>query len=432
MRESIKIFISYHKESEVLKSEIMTPIHVGAKKSAVRLNMIRDDEGDNISEKNDRYCELTAQYWAWKNAEADYYGFMHYRRHFIFRDLPYELEDGALAEYDRIDLQYRMEAGLYDDAIRRCVEGYDILIPSVTDTSIWGTMSNEIQFCSLENLHAKDFDTVCRTIVDLYPDYEPYVLKFRTGQRAYWYNMFVMKKELFMDYSQWLFTILESAEKRVDLTGYDQQETRTLAFMAERLLTVWLDKLLDDRPQLKVKIMNITMVLNTDLGAEEIPLSERGKWRQPQKDWAGLLGKAYRELKQLSLPYKMEDLFTVTESQWNDILQTKEVRFYGGGGWCRSLLGFFERLHFNAPVEIWDKSAQKIQSINGIPVVTPTEELITGSRGAYVVITIQNRFAADAVKDYFEAKGIHTIHYSELLKWFAYRIWETVDEEAEG
>ena len=98
----------------------------------------------------------------------------------------------------------------------------------------------------------------------------------------------------------------------------------------------------------------------------------------------------------------------------------------------KSLLGFFERLHFNAPVEIWDKSAQKIQSINGIPVVTPTEELITGSRGAYVVITIQNRFAADAVKDYFEAKGIHTIHYSELLKWFAYRIWKTVDEEAEG
>ena len=44
--------------------------------------MLHDDEGDNISNKNKTYCELTAQYWAWKNMEADYYGFFHYRRYF--------------------------------------------------------------------------------------------------------------------------------------------------------------------------------------------------------------------------------------------------------------------------------------------------------------------------------------------------------------
>ncbi|MBD5540895.1 MAG: DUF4422 domain-containing protein [Lachnospiraceae bacterium] len=427
MMDSIKIFISYHKESEVLKSEIMTPIHVGAKNSSVHLDMIRDDEGDNISEKNDRYCELTAQYWAWKNAEADYYGFMHYRRHFVFREVPWSLDEGALAEFDRIDLQYRMEIGLYDDSIRRCVEGYDILIPSATDTSFWGTASNEVQFSSLDNLHAKDFDTVCRTVVDLYPEYEPYVLKFRTAQKAYWYNMFVMKKELFMDYSEWLFTIMENAEKRVDFTGYNQQETRTLAFMAERLFSIWLMKLFDDRPQLKVKIMKMTMVLNTDIGAEEIPIKERAKYREPEKDWVRLIGKSYRELKQLKLPYKLEDIFTVQESEWDEILQTKKIIIYGGGRWCRQLLGFFEKLHFNAPSEIWDKCAEKIKNINGISVIVPTEELLSENKDSYVVVAIQNETAAQSVKDYFESKGIHAIIYSELLKWFAYKLWELED-----
>ena len=44
-------------------SELVYPIEVGAAlhKSKVE-GILHDDEGDNISEKNPRYCELTAQY----------------------------------------------------------------------------------------------------------------------------------------------------------------------------------------------------------------------------------------------------------------------------------------------------------------------------------------------------------------------------------
>ena len=46
--------------------------------------MIPDDAGENISAWNRSYCELTAQYWAWKNDTAAWQGLFHYRRYLIF------------------------------------------------------------------------------------------------------------------------------------------------------------------------------------------------------------------------------------------------------------------------------------------------------------------------------------------------------------
>ena len=69
MSDNVKIFLSYHKPSVLLKNEVFQPIHVGRalqkadKKSWTFKNLIGDDTGDNISERNPNYCELTAQYW---------------------------------------------------------------------------------------------------------------------------------------------------------------------------------------------------------------------------------------------------------------------------------------------------------------------------------------------------------------------------------
>ena len=195
--DKIKILISYHKESEIIESEIMTPIQVGAKKSTVDLKILRDDEGVNISDKNDRYCELTAQYWAWKHLDADFYGFMHYRRHFVFNDMVHSQDSRAFLWYEKIDKYYKEDIGLNDEEIRKCVKDTDIILPIVEDTSSWGAVSNEVQFSCLENLHAVDFDTVCKTVIELYPDYSDAVQEFRMNHYAYWYNMFIMRKDLF-------------------------------------------------------------------------------------------------------------------------------------------------------------------------------------------------------------------------------------------
>ena len=59
-----------------------TPIFVGNGDN-IR-DYLRDNTGDNISEKNPYYCELTAMYWIWKNdSSSKYISIEHYRRFFM-------------------------------------------------------------------------------------------------------------------------------------------------------------------------------------------------------------------------------------------------------------------------------------------------------------------------------------------------------------
>ena len=80
----IKIIVATHKKYWMPSDDIYLPVHVG-KKGKTDLGYQGDDTGDNISDKNTNYCELTGLYWAWKNLKADYKGLAHYRRHFMVK-----------------------------------------------------------------------------------------------------------------------------------------------------------------------------------------------------------------------------------------------------------------------------------------------------------------------------------------------------------
>lgn len=55
------------------KDEMYLPLHVGAEGKfdasgkPLDLGYTKDNTGENISEKNSYFCELTGLYWAWKN-----------------------------------------------------------------------------------------------------------------------------------------------------------------------------------------------------------------------------------------------------------------------------------------------------------------------------------------------------------------------------
>ena len=77
MHPRIKILVACHKaDPNIRHDDIYMPIQVGkALHPELDLGFQCDNTGDNISEKNGSYCELTALYWAWKNLkDVDYTG----------------------------------------------------------------------------------------------------------------------------------------------------------------------------------------------------------------------------------------------------------------------------------------------------------------------------------------------------------------------
>lgn len=77
----LKIFVVYYKPAPLIKTEIFEPIQGGRAVAEtpsrrgtftpeeinwLKGNMIGDDTGNNISELNRYFAELTALYWIWK------------------------------------------------------------------------------------------------------------------------------------------------------------------------------------------------------------------------------------------------------------------------------------------------------------------------------------------------------------------------------
>ena len=77
-KPDIKIFVSHRidLDSETIDNPLYIPVRCGAVyDERQNVDMLGDDTGDNISDRKFGLCELTVQYWAWKNIRADYYGF---------------------------------------------------------------------------------------------------------------------------------------------------------------------------------------------------------------------------------------------------------------------------------------------------------------------------------------------------------------------
>lgn len=50
--------------------------------------------------------------------------------------------------------------------------------------------------------------------------------------------MFIMKKDKFDAYCEWLFSVLFELEKRLDISQYSQNDAMVFGFVSERLLDV--------------------------------------------------------------------------------------------------------------------------------------------------------------------------------------------------
>ena len=238
----IKIFVVCHKPAYVLDNKLLYPIQVGAALAEEHFpGMLADDDGDHISGKNPMYCELTAQYWAWKNCDAEYYGFFHYRRYLAFHEVFPVNESGYLQvgrsvcpylELDDIreDLS---RYGLQEDKMETEIRKYDLI--TVLRERI--NVSVYKQFCQFHD--AKPLDDVIHIMKEKYPEYRNAAETYMNSKDIYYMNMFIMKKSLYCQYASWLFDILETYEKNDDFPKSEQEQKRLMGYLAERLFGIF-------------------------------------------------------------------------------------------------------------------------------------------------------------------------------------------------
>lgn len=241
-KSDIRIFVSTHKDVDLFDSEILQPVQVGSAQSPIRFPWaLHDDAGINISRLNPMYCELTTQYWAWKNVNAEYYGFCHYRRYFDFNERRHEENAWGEIIADRIDKDSQTEFALHDDEIRASVEGYDVITTEFKDLRAFpGNYRTPLeQYDAAPLLYSDDLKCVVRILLELYPDWERDVQSFLNGHRSCFCNMFIMKKEIFNQYCDWLFPILERFVSETDFSKYSKEALRTPGHLSERLFNIF-------------------------------------------------------------------------------------------------------------------------------------------------------------------------------------------------
>ena len=275
--KKVEILISCHKETDAVRNEVLRTIEVGAALHRKDLSVdYRDDAGAQISEKNPFYCELTAQYWAWKNLDADYYGFFHYRRYLSFRKLPPDQDPyGNLLE-PYISETTAEKLGLDPENIEKLTEQYDFILPEEKNTRTMPGMGSNMrsQYLATGYLHEEDLDIMMEVLREKSPEMVPIAQAYMAGHKTWFNNMFIAKKEIFMAYSAWLFDILEACCQRMNMADYSVEALRTPGHLAERLLNIYFRYLISQKKYRYTELQTVVFI-NTDPVAHVAPAFAR-------------------------------------------------------------------------------------------------------------------------------------------------------------
>lgn len=208
---SMTIYIMTHKSFVPPPDKLYQPLQVGSALHE-RLGYLSDDQGDHISCQNPYYSELTGHYWVWKNdRHSDYVGCVHYRRYLLNKK-------GEL---------YR------EEELLKCLENCDMVTTKLL------TLEHSYYEAFGDRHNAGDLDVLGEVIREAAPRYYETYLRLLQGKRTYFGNMFVMKKELYDRYMEFLFPLLFEAQERIDMTGYDGYQKRLFGFFSEFLLYVF-------------------------------------------------------------------------------------------------------------------------------------------------------------------------------------------------
>ncbi|MBQ1547766.1 MAG: DUF4422 domain-containing protein [Lachnospiraceae bacterium] len=211
---SAKIYVCTHKKFDPPTDPMYVPIQVGAE-GKEDLGYVPDNTGENISDLNWLFGELTGLYWIWRNDNGtEDIGINHYRRYF-------RGSNGDL---------------LTPSECEEIMSGCDL----IASTLMVGDVSNEEAYGQAHNV--KDLHSLGRAVERVFPEYKPFFDEVIHGNESYYGNLCVMKREIFNDYCDWLFTVFTDVMPDIDVSSYDLYRKRIYGFLSEQMMMVYIKK----------------------------------------------------------------------------------------------------------------------------------------------------------------------------------------------
>lgn len=209
---ALTVFVATHVKFNPPNNPIYVPLHVG-RCGKPDLGYLGDDTGENISDLNFLYGELTGLFWIWQNVQdLDYVGLCHYRRYFINSEMQ------------------AMGKGEYLALLEQC----DAIVPKHAVCEA----NNYYEHFGMSH-NSRDLDAVERALKRLYPDYAGAWDTAMSGTIYYWGNLVVTRLEILKAYAEWLFNIFAEASDEIDVSGYDDYHRRVYGFLSEQMFYVF-------------------------------------------------------------------------------------------------------------------------------------------------------------------------------------------------
>ncbi len=246
----VKIIVSHRVgvEAETVNNPIYMNVRAGAVFSQNPDDSLQgDNTGDNISERVASLCEYTPLYWAWRNLDADYYGLCHYRRYLSFsnKDVKY-WKYLKLGEINSLSKANQKLLHIDDENyMKELISDYDMVLPYEYDSSSdWigdRKMTLKEQWLKVNKnfLTEQDFDVLLSLIKKHSPEYYAPMLEFMDGHNFRGFNCFVMKKELFNEFCEFVFPILLEFDDQLDKENLSEYQMRAPGFAGEWLFSMW-------------------------------------------------------------------------------------------------------------------------------------------------------------------------------------------------
>ncbi len=237
MGSKVVVLVAAHKAYRMPEDQMYLPVQVGACGKA-DIGFQRDDEGENISSLNPLFCELTGTYWAWKHLDAEYIGLVHYRRLFAGR--------GKGNPWQRA-LTYQ--------EIEPCLGKIRVFVPGRRYYLIETLYSHYAH-----THHAEHLDEVRKILLEKHPDMVPACDAVFRQRWGYMFNMMIMEKSLFHEYSEWLFGLLFELRTKVKEEGLSAFQLRYCGRVSEILFNIWLRYKLEKKEIAREEIRELPVI----------------------------------------------------------------------------------------------------------------------------------------------------------------------------